>query len=305
LFDNHQWVLIGAILLLITNFIAMKKILVPFDFSKPAINAFRFALDIAAKDHGIVHLLHVIELPVLHDSVLMPVLNFEQELLKELQEKAENEFKKIREKIDAKSVEVKSKVIFGAPSKKILAYAKDESVDLIVMGSHGATGIREFFVGSNAEKIVRNSHVPVLVVKHWYKGHVKNIIFPNDLDTENQEELIVKVKALQHFFKAHLHLVWINTPLNFTSDTLTYERMNAFVKYFGLTDYTFHVFNHPNEEDGIIKFTQLIKGDLIAMATHGRKGISHLINGSMSEDVVNHTDSLVWTYVIKNESAYA
>lgn len=283
----------------------MKKILVPFDFSKPAINAFRFALDIAAKGNGAVHLLHVIELPVLHDSVLMPVLNFEQELLKELREKTENEFKRIKEKIASKSIEVVPKVIFGTPSKMILTYAKDTSIDLIVMGSHGATGLREFFVGSKAEKIVRNSHVPVLVVKHWYKGPVKNIIFPNDLDTENQEELIVKVKALQNFFKARLHIVCINTPLNFTSDTLTYERMNAFVKHFALTDYTLHVFNHLNEEDGIIRFTKLIEGELIVMATHGRKGISHLINGSMAEDVVNHTDSLIWTYAIKNESAYA
>ena len=57
----------------------MKKILVPCDFSKQAINAYRFALDIAAQSKGTILLLHVIELPVLHDSVLMPVLNFEEE----------------------------------------------------------------------------------------------------------------------------------------------------------------------------------------------------------------------------------
>jgi nucleotide-binding universal stress UspA family protein len=278
----------------------MKKILVPCDFSKPAINAFKFALDIAVKANGTVHLLHAIELPILHDSMLMPILNFEQELLKELKEKAENEFKRLLEKHALKGVDVLAKVIFGAPSKEILKYAKEESIDLIVMGSHGATGLREIFVGSNAERIVRNSNVPVLVLKHCYKGPVKNIVFPNDFETENQEELIVKLKALQHFFKAHLHLVWINTPLNFTSDMLTLERMNAFVKYYKISDYTFHVFNHPNEEGGIITFNQLIKGDLIAMATHGRTGIAHLINGSTAEDVVNHTNGLVWTYAMKN-----
>jgi nucleotide-binding universal stress UspA family protein len=279
----------------------MKKILVPCDFSKPAINAYRFALDIAAKANGTVHLLHVIELPVLHDSLLMPVLNFEQELLKELKEKAESEFKKITEKYALEEVKVFLKVIYGAPSKMILQHAKDESIDLIVMGSHGANGLRELFFGSNAEKIVRNSPVPVLVLKHYYKGHVKNIVFPNDLETENQEGLIAKVKALQNFFKAHLHLVWINTPVNFTSDTVTHERLNAFAKRFTLKDYTIHVFNHPNEDDGIIRFTKLIKGDLIAMGTHGRKGIAHLINGSMAEDVVNHAESPIWTYALKNE----
>jgi nucleotide-binding universal stress UspA family protein len=62
----------------------MKKILVPCDFSKPAINAYRFALDVAQQSKGTVHLLNVIELPILHDSVLMPVLNFEAQLLEEL-----------------------------------------------------------------------------------------------------------------------------------------------------------------------------------------------------------------------------
>jgi nucleotide-binding universal stress UspA family protein len=283
----------------------MKKILVPCDFSKPAINAYRFALDVAVKANGTVHLLHVIELPVLHDSLLMPVLSFEQELLKDLKEKAESEFKKIIEKYASDGVKVSMNVVYGVPSKMILQHAKDESIDLIVMGSHGVSGLRELLVGSNAEKIVRNSPIPVLVLKHYFKGHVKNIVFPNDLETENQEDLIAKVKALQNFFKAHLHLTWINTPLNFTSDTVAHERLNAFAKRFALKDYTFHVFNHPNEEDGIIRFTKLIKGDMIAMGTHGRKGIAHLINGSMAEDVVNHAESLIWTYALKNEPAFA
>lgn len=287
------------------KYIAMKKILVPCDFSKPAINAYRFALDIAAKANGTVHLLHVIELPVLYDTVLMPALNFEQALLKELKEKTETEFEKIREKYTAEGVKVLTKVIFGSPSKMILEYTKDESIDLIVMGSHGVSGLREIFVGSNAERIVRSSLVPVLVIKQYYKGPVKNIVFPNDLDTEDQENLILKVKELQNFFKARLHLLWVNTPLNFTSDTITQERLYAFAKRFELKDYTINIFNHPTEEEGIIRFAKLINGDLIAMTTHGRKGIAHLINGSLAENVVNHTESLIWTYSLKNEAAYA
>jgi nucleotide-binding universal stress UspA family protein len=283
----------------------MKKILVPCDFSKPAISAYRFALDVAAQSKGNVYLLHVIELPVIHDSVIMPVLNFEEELLKELKEKSELEFKKITAKYTAEGVKVNATIMSGPTSRTILDYVKDQSIDLIVMGSHGASGFREFFIGSTAEKIVRNSPVPVLVLKHYYKGPVKNIVFPNTLETENQEDLTMKVKALQNFFKAHLHIVWINTPLNFSSDTVTYDRLNAFAKRFMLKDYTVHVYNHPNEEDGIIKFTRSIKGDLIAMGTHGRKGIAHLIDGSLAEDVVNHTESLIWTYSLKGEPVEA
>jgi len=62
----------------------MKKLLVPCDFSTPSLHAFQFALDAAQAANGTVHLLHVVELPVLHDSVLMPVLSFEEDLMKEL-----------------------------------------------------------------------------------------------------------------------------------------------------------------------------------------------------------------------------
>jgi nucleotide-binding universal stress UspA family protein len=284
----------------------MKKILVPCDFSKPSVNAFRFALDIAVQSKGIVHLLNVIELPVLHDTVLMPVLNFEQELLKDFNTKAESQFKKIAEKYNkGNGVKTNFSVQFGPVSKVIQDYSKKEAIDLVIMGSHGASGIREFFLGSNAEKMVRHAAAPVLVIKDYYKGSIKNIVFPNTLETNEQEDLTMKVKALQNFFKARLHVVWINTPLNFTADTTTMERLKAFAKRFMLKDYTLSVFNYPDEEQGILQFSNAVKGDLIAMGTHGRKGISHLINGSIAEDVANHYKGLVWTYSLNNDSVEA
>lgn len=283
----------------------MKNILVPFDFSKPAINAFRTALDTAKKSKGKVHLLNVIELPVLHDSVITPVLNFEQEFLNDLRAKSESEFSKILAKYNTVGIKVVFEIVLGTVSKTIIDYIRINTIDVVFMGSHGASGFREFFIGSNAEKIVRKSSVPVLIIKDYYKGSVKNIVFPNTLDTQKQEDLVVKIKALQNFFKAHLNIVWINTPINFASDTITLQRLEDFAKRYRLKDYSVHVFNHFDEEEGILQFTGYIKGDLIAMGTHGRTGIAHIINGSLSEDVANHADKLVWTYPLKNEPVVA
>jgi len=279
----------------------MKKILVPCDFSKPAINAFRFALDIAQRSKGTVSLVHIVELPVLHDTVLMPTLNFEERLLQELREKAAEQFKELTEKYNQEGVDVSSSVEFGPISRKLLKIIKTESIDLVIVGSHGASGLREYFIGSNAEKIIRKSPVPVLVAKNYYPGPIRDIVFPNTLETEDQSELVAHVKALQNFFKAHLHLVWINTPINFTSDVVTRQRSLEFAKRFDLKDYSIHIFNHPNEEEGIVHFAQLIKAELIAMGTHGRTGMTHVINGSVAEDVANHTHCLIWTYTLKNE----
>lgn len=279
----------------------MKKILVPCDFSKPAINAFRFALDIATQSKGTVHLLNVLELPVINDPVIMPVMTFEQDFLKDLKQKAVTQFNKLTSKYNAGNVKVTTTVEYGSPARTIVDYANDNSIDLIVMGSHGASGFREFFVGSNAEKVVRHASMPVLVTKDYYKGPIKNIVFPHTLETEDLQDFTLRVKALQAFFKAKIHIVYINTPTNFTSDTITYERLKEFSKRFMFRDYTLNVFNHTFEENGIHEFTKNIKGDLIAMGTHGRKGLSHLVNGSLAEDVVNHSECPIWTYNFKQE----
>lgn len=274
----------------------MKNILVPCDFSRPAINAFRFALDVAMQSKGSIYLLNTIELPVIQDPVIMPVLTFEQDFLKGVKEKTLAELNKLIKKYNGVGVKVLSNVEFGSPTRSITEFVERKSIDLIIMGSHGASGFREYFIGSNAEKIVRNSQVPVLIMKDYYKGPIKSIVFPNTLDTENLQELTMKVKALQDFFKARLHILFVNTPPNFTPDTVTLLRLKEFAKQFMFKNFTINIYNHQNEEQGIIHFTKSIKGNLIAMGTHGRKGISHMINGSLAEDVVNHTNRPIWTY---------
>lgn len=279
----------------------MKKILVPCDFSKPAINAFRIAVDIAAKSKGVIHLLNVIELPAIHDPIIMPVMAFEKDFMKDLRVKTNERFDKLIAKYNRGGVVVKKEIEFGSVARMVIDASRKRSVDTIIMGTHGATGLREYLIGSNAEKIVRLSKVPVLITKNYYKGGMKNIVFPNNLETENQTALIRHVKDLQAFFKARLHILYVNTPTNFTADNVTMERLKQFAKQFMLKNYTLNVYNYPFEESGIIQFTKSMKGDLIAMGTHGRKGISHFVNGSLAEDVANHAACPIWTFAMSSD----
>lgn len=273
----------------------MKKLLVPCDFSAQATEAFKSALSIAEKSGGEVHLLHVIELPILHDAVLMPVLSFEEALFRELEVKAAAEFSRVQ-MLNSKSIPVITKVLFGATARMILDYANDQAIGLVVMGTRGATGLREAFIGSNAEKIVRQSRVPVLVVRQGFTtDSIKDLVFPNSLETGNQEELVLRVKALQDFFGARLHILWVNTPTNFTADHLTKERLQKFADRFMLQNYTINIYNDVYEEAGIINFAHSLKATMLVMGTHGRRGLAHIFSGSVTEDVVNHTDLPIWT----------
>jgi nucleotide-binding universal stress UspA family protein len=68
-----------------------------------------------------------------------------------------------------------------------------------------------------------------------------------------------------------------------------------------LKDYSINVVGHTDEEGGILEFSKQVKGDLIAIGTHGRQGISHFVHGSIAEDVVNHASGLVWTYAPRKQ----
>lgn len=274
----------------------MKSILVPCDFSDSAVQAFKFAVEVASKSRGEVHLLHVIELPVMHDTLIAPTLSYEEAFLKDAKAQADKDFNKMRAKWAKDGPKVKSSVEYGPVTPTILDYVGEKKIDLVVMGTKGASGLKELLIGSNTEKIVRKSKVPVIAVKKYVKASsIKKIVFPNTL-RDDQEEITLKIKSLQDFFKAKLHILYVNTPANFKRDNETHDKLKAFVKRFMLKDYAINVYNDYSEEAGVMNFTHEIGGDMIVMATHGRRGISHLMSGSIAEDVVNHVDCPIWTF---------
>jgi len=280
----------------------MRKILVPTDFSEPGINAFTFALDIAERSGGTLDLLHIISLPVLHDSPLMPVEGLRKSLVDDLKEVARQKLEKMIKNFNASNIPIKcSVVVSNNIHDTILQTIIQQGAELVVMGTKGVSGIREMFFGSNTEKIVRTSPVPVLAVKKHKRGSaIRNIVFPNTLDVEGHEQLVMKVKALQNFFQAHLHIIWINTPALHQSESKARLQLTNFAKRYMLTNYSVNVFSYSDEETGILEFTKQINGDMIAMGTHGRSGIAHLLSGSIAEDVVNHVAFPVWTYCTKS-----
>jgi len=273
----------------------MKKILVPCDFSEAATNAFRFALDIAGQSKGEVILLHNVELPVMYDTLLMPSLSFEEVYLKDMKTNAEKAFAKLKAKWAQDGPKVTGHVGYGSTGASINSFAKEKNADLIVMGTKGASGLKEIVIGSNTERIVRTSTIPVIAIKKTFKGDIKNIVFPNSL-LEEEEGLATRVKALQDFFKARLHIVYINTPANFMRDLETRQMLNGFAKRYMFKDFTINIYNDMDHEEGLTNFAKEVKADMVAMGTHGRKGLAHLMSGSVAEDVVNHIDCPIWTF---------
>ncbi len=273
----------------------MKKILVPTDFSETSIQALQFAIQIAREAQGEVHLLHTVELPVLFDS--KAVLAFEEAYMTEMRVKSEKRMQKIVEKWAGGFGRVKYHIQFGKLQTNINRLVESAKIDLVIAGTHGAKGLRELTIGSNAEKFVRNAEVPVIVVRKAPKA-IKNIVFPTLPDME-QEDLTMRVKSMQDFFGAKLHVLYVNTPANFVTSPAIESMFSRFAKRFMLKNYEFHTYNEMSEQAGIVNFAKSVNADMVVMRTHGRKGLAHFGSGSVAEDVVNHIECPVATFRIK------
>jgi nucleotide-binding universal stress UspA family protein len=82
-------------------------------------------------------------------------------------------------------------------------------------------------------------------------------------------------------------------------DLETRQALQKFAKRYMFKDFTIHIFNDMDQEAGLTNFVKEIEADMVAMGTHGRKGLAHLMSGSIAEDVVNHIECPIWTFKTK------
>ena len=146
--------------------IKLQKILVPIDFSEKSLHAFRYGREFAVRFQTELHLLHVMQ--DLVAVVPEPGLAFapQGDYMRDLRVSTE---KAMREFIDdhaPQGVQIVQELREGPPFVEIIRYAREAEIDLIVMGTHGRTGLAHVLLGSVAEKVVRKANCPILTVRH-------------------------------------------------------------------------------------------------------------------------------------------
>jgi nucleotide-binding universal stress UspA family protein len=280
----------------------MKKILVPTDFSKPSQWAFEVATGIAKKAKAQIVLLHIVEQPTADsfnvEAQVQDYEGWEDKLFTlKLIERNKMQLAQAAQFAQDEDVTVTCELRMGNPFHGMRAVIAAHEVDLVVMGTSGHTKFEEMIVGSNTEKVVRYAKCPVLTVHDKPSGkEFSNIVYATCLN-ENEKDFSAVVKNAQEMYGATVHLVRINTPMNFQPDHIVKKLMQDFARKLKLQNYTLNVFSDRSEEEGILNFAAAINADLIAMATHGRTGFAHVLVGSIAEDVVNHSGRPVLTYV--------
>ena len=277
----------------------MKKIIVPVDFSEHSEYALEAASNIARKYNSELIVLHMLELSNAILTSGSTAINDEAVFYLKL---AEQRFETFLDKPYLEGLNVIPIVKHFKVWDEVNAIANEYNANLIVMGSHGVSGIKEVLVGSNTEKVVRHSDIPVLVIKHNpILFDFENGVFASDF-SEEAVPAYLKAKTIFDKLGAKLHLVYVNSPDgNFRSSSEIDKRISDFLKAANgdlsqlrevnvVSDYTI--------ENGILNFANVIGADVIAVATHGRKGLAHFFEGSISEDIANHSTLPVMTFKI-------
>lgn len=288
----------------------MKKILVPTDFSEQSDYAMDLACQIARRAGAQVSVLHLVDMSGFIDyaaignsySMLGATagIAFDEKVLKSLQESAEEKMDEFVGRFSNKDVDIIHKIEFGNAFQNITQEIKDNQVNLTVMGSRGASGIEEFLVGSNTEKVVRHANCPVITVKSKVDfDKIKDIVYASKF-THDETNVISELKKILDITNARLHLVRVVTPNAFESSRNIKSIISKYAEKHALENYTINIYNEIVEEDGIIYFARDIEADMIALSTHGRSGLMHLLSGSIAEDVVNHARRPVWTFRLKH-----
>ena len=142
----------------------IKTILFPTDFSQGARAAMDYAVSLAQDYEARLVLLYVIQ-DISIAEWYIPSSISAADLVEDMQKSADREMEKWGAEAASKVKAVEKLVVRGVPFVEIIRTAKEKSADMIVIGTHGRTGIDHMLFGSTAEKVVRKSHCPVLTVR--------------------------------------------------------------------------------------------------------------------------------------------
>tara|TARA_R110002050_G_scaffold283271_4_gene431607 strand:- start:10085 stop:10924 length:840 start_codon:yes stop_codon:yes gene_type:complete len=279
----------------------MKTILIPVDFSKESEQALIVGASIAKRISAKLVLTHMTEF----DDVSLtqePIDSMTKRI--DYSKLTAKRFDEFLNKDFLQDIIVEPVLQNHLDFSSISSMATNISADLIVMGSRGNKGIAEMTTGSNTEKVVRSSSVPVLVVKNnGINFSSETILFVSDFKEESIEAY-KRISQISEMLNSKLSLLYINLPgknfkstkqmdetlFNFFTKAEHPDPVSAIKKVNRYADFTI--------EEGINNYSYLSSADIIAIPTHGRTGLSHLLYGSISENVANHSMKPVLTVKI-------
>jgi nucleotide-binding universal stress UspA family protein len=271
--------------------INISKILVPIDFSATSLLAFEHAVSLAKHFNAKLFLLHVIEHNLFMHNIFLPetkVVDFGN-----ISNIAENKLNELIANLGNDSgIEAVSMVQEGKVTSSVVRAADLVEADLIVMGTHGSSGIEEFFVGSNAERVVVNAHCPVLTIhdEATVPGFRK-ILLPIDSSSASRQKLAHAVFIAKNY-NATINVLGLLTDEDDSEHVkifnLKIEQVNEFLEKNNIP-HTTEIVPSSNHSKRIIKYAEDNASDLIIIMTEQEMDGPGIFLGVEAQRIVNHS----------------
>lgn len=271
--------------------------LVPVDFSETSMNAIAYAVS-ASKvfEDNTITLLHVIE-GANFDTVTTskPEIKESRDVL--AIEGAINRFEKIIESYKTENLNFEYAIAGGKPYRKIVEIADENNTNMIVMGTHGSSGIQAF-TGSNASKVIQTAHCPVIVVKEaTATKEFKNIVLPLDLSKETKQKVNFAAIMAERF-NATVHIVSFYETDEFLSNRVNnnLKQVENYLKDRNIkTTTTLLKDMDANFAMSTLAWAEEQKADLIIIMTKQERDVSEYIFGTYAQQIVNRSNVPVMT----------
>ena len=266
----------------------MKTILVPTDFSENADNALAFAAGLNKKLKAKIIIYHTFHIPLVATDIPIPVQTEEELTLDSLRMLNKTE-KKIR--LNYPDMDFAIETSQGFADEEIVSLEKKYNCDLVIMGTHGASGITELLMGSNTGRVMEKSVCPVLAVPEGAKiTDMKKIVFAAEYGAHTFEN-VYKVVELARLFDSEVILLHI-TKGRF-DENFEYAELEAFkrkaVEESKYPKISFRLLEDKDVFHGLSLYLEEIKGDLLVLNMRHHAFVQRIFSRSLTKRMAYHS----------------
>lgn len=271
----------------------MKRILVPTDFSKNALKAVAFAAEIAKKSRGTVILLHVIE-----PAINMATMQTDSQSETKLKKRSAELLSALKSIVAVyPHVNITPRLAGGPVIQSILDFAEKEKVDMIVMGTEGATGLKKFFMGSVTAGAISKTKIPILTVPISYELEEPDVILFATNQFEKNKKLLKKIIALPQLFSAELHVVVLKEDKENADLIYNEEQLNDYIQFlkeaFPKITFKGALLKEDDFETAIDRYNNESGGDVITMVTYPKSFFEKVLRKSVAKKMAYHSNTPV------------
>ncbi|MEY4110322.1 MAG: hypothetical protein RLZZ46_677 [Bacteroidota bacterium] len=266
----------------------ISRILIPLDLSENSMLALEHGTFMAKLFKAELFLVHIMETRVLRLD-LGSITTAEK---KSATEAVQTKLDELASQVYLKhGIKTRTIIKAGKISKSIVDAATENKIDIIVMGTHGVSGFEEFFIGSNAFRVVTESTCPVLTVQtHTSKMGFEKILLPIDSSDESREKVPYAMR-LAKAYNARIHILGILSVDDDDAAALLDKKLEQVEKYMEKheIDYTSELVEGDNLATTTLKYAKKSKADLICIMTEQEENFTGIFIGPYAQQVVNHS----------------